>query len=558
MSGKKKRLALLFSKIRNVNLKQDPGMIPAFLARNHGYESWLVGYQMEESYPYAAMIPEVKLVFIANRGNVERDYVDFLSEQAEHIDILMLFGLHEQRSISLANVYRQRNPHGKVYFKLDADAHIFELHVSDAYFFAARAGFISVESREICTRLNQEWPIQVGYVPDGVDFPADEPAVSFEQKQNIILTVARLGTEQKATDVLLTAVQEAHQQLPGWRVRLVGSVAEAFRSYIESYFSRYPEMRDCVEFVGEIVDNAKLAAEYQRAKIFCLPSRWESFGIVSAEAGKYGCYVVATDLSAQRDIVDGGQYGTLVPVDDAAALAAALVAVAQDEGRLRRVCAEFPAHIRERFSYQRIAAQLAQHLAAMPEPLTVDEFMDGYDVVLKKVYAAMVDGQYELALGRLLQGLQSWPDGVWAERGGGLWRLMIYGKNLPEQDGVALELLRQVLQGAMLRAIAEGMLISINALVYLADEFRVRKPAPVRTALQEQLSQQWRESVRRLTGRQQWKEAGDSLAGLEMLGLLHTQGDFLLAAEIYRRNGQSEKALAAYRQALDLKVVLPE
>ena len=56
-------------------------MIPCWLAREHGYESWLVGYQMEESYPYAAMIPEVKLVFIANRGNVEREYVDFLSEQ---------------------------------------------------------------------------------------------------------------------------------------------------------------------------------------------------------------------------------------------------------------------------------------------------------------------------------------------------------------------------------------------------------------------------------------------------------------------------------------------
>jgi glycosyltransferase involved in cell wall biosynthesis len=61
------------------------------------------------------------------------------------------------------------------------------------------------------------------------------------------------------------------------------------------------------------------------ASVFALSSRWEGFGNVLVEALAVGVPIVATDCpGGPRDILDGGRYGMLVPVDDVTALSEAL------------------------------------------------------------------------------------------------------------------------------------------------------------------------------------------------------------------------------------------
>src|SRR4029077_19231750 len=57
----------------------------------------------------------------------------------------------------------------------------------------------------------------------------------------------------------------------------------------------------------------------------------ESFGIVLVEAMAAGTAVVASDLDAFRRVLVDGKAGRLVPVDDAAALAAGLSEVLDDD-----------------------------------------------------------------------------------------------------------------------------------------------------------------------------------------------------------------------------------
>jgi glycosyltransferase involved in cell wall biosynthesis len=81
------------------------------------------------------------------------------------------------------------------------------------------------------------------------------------------------------------------------------------------------------------------------ARVFVLPSNFEGFGNVLVEALLAGCPVVSTDCpSGPAEILDGGRYGTLVPVDDAQAMARAIqdsLATLPDRERLRQRGREF-------------------------------------------------------------------------------------------------------------------------------------------------------------------------------------------------------------------------
>ncbi len=70
----------------------------------------------------------------------------------------------------------------------------------------------------------------------------------------------------------------------------------------------------------------------RRASVFALSSRFEGFGNVLVEALFCGCPVVSTDCpSGPAEILRDGEFGRLVPVDDAQGMAEALDAILDEE-----------------------------------------------------------------------------------------------------------------------------------------------------------------------------------------------------------------------------------
>jgi len=90
-----------------------------------------------------------------------------------------------------------------------------------------------------------------------------------------------------------------------------------------------------VRFIGFV---ANPYAWMARADLFVLPSRWEGFPTVAAEALACGAPLLLSDCSfGPRDVIEPGVSGELVPVDDEIALSAAMAQLIADPERRARM-----------------------------------------------------------------------------------------------------------------------------------------------------------------------------------------------------------------------------
>jgi glycosyltransferase involved in cell wall biosynthesis len=167
--------------------------------------------------------------------------------------------------------------------------------------------------------------------------------------REFILAVASLERK-KGLDVLLRAFVDVRRTHPKLALVVGGPP-----------FGAAPELRalsaqlgldDDVAFVGKL-PNTQVAALYERARIFCLPSRSEPFGIVLLEAGVFRLPVVASRVGGIPEIIEDGRSGLLVPPDDAPALAEAITRLLDDASFARAAGDRLDQRVRTEFSWTR-------------------------------------------------------------------------------------------------------------------------------------------------------------------------------------------------------------
>jgi glycosyltransferase involved in cell wall biosynthesis len=142
-------------------------------------------------------------------------------------------------------------------------------------------------------------------------FGADQPPV--------LLGVGRLHP-QKDYPTLLEAFAQVRQKRPA-RLLILGEGKE--RPKLEMLVKKLGLAHD-VGLPGFVMNPYAYMA---RAAVFVLSSRWEGLPTVLIEALCCGTRVVSTDCpSGPREILRQGEYGPLVPVGDASALAQAVEA----------------------------------------------------------------------------------------------------------------------------------------------------------------------------------------------------------------------------------------
>ena len=173
--------------------------------------------------------------------------------------------------------------------------------------------------------------------------------------------VRRTFLPAKRVDVLLRAAAALRGRIPQLAVRIVGNGPCAAMLH---QLSRELKLDGTVEWLGD-VSRAQLAAEYNRADVFCLPSVQEGFGIVLLEAMAAGKPIVASRAAAIPEVAP---HGTLVEPDSPEALAAGIESIYRSpEARFsqmvegRRLVEKFDA---PRVARQFLAAAAHRSLAA--------------------------------------------------------------------------------------------------------------------------------------------------------------------------------------------------
>lgn len=133
----------------------------------------------------------------------------------------------------------------------------------------------------------------------------------------------------KRLDVLLAAVQRLAGRLPRVTLLLVGAGTEEDRIRRLTFEMG---LQDRVIFTGFLENPARV---YPALDLYVTASQKEGLPLSLVEAMCAGLAVVATDVPGHRDVVIHGKTGLLVPPNDSAALADAILSLISDPVRRR-------------------------------------------------------------------------------------------------------------------------------------------------------------------------------------------------------------------------------
>lgn len=346
----KGNLTLIFNHFEfgEEHLGKDVFLIPYHLGKQLGYDVTIVYPRTKTNDNIPKSLKGVRLIPLNYRKDLpflpfwkHLNFYIYLLRHVKSINLLMRFHLSTHTEF-MTIFYKLLNRKGKVYVKLDINADALEemygnqkntlkrrIHGWIEAFFIRKSDCFSCETSIAFQRLKESAFAQLQFgnklqlVPNGFDElllqSLNIQERSFEEKENLIITVGRLGTTQKNTEMLLWALNKV--KLNDWKVCLIGTIDPRIEQIIEAFYKENPDKLESVKFVGAIFDKTELWEYYNRAKVFVLTSDWESYALVLNEAKRFRNYIVSTEVGACKDLIEEEKYGVSLAINDVAGLA---------------------------------------------------------------------------------------------------------------------------------------------------------------------------------------------------------------------------------------------
>lgn len=161
-------------------------------------------------------------------------------------------------------------------------------------------------------------PKRINVIPNSVD----ESLLSLEvTERNYILFLGRIDIYQKGLDILLQAFQEVTRCNGGAQLIIAGGGKdfEKLRHLVSKF-----NLEKRVELVGRVYGERK-SNLLSSCLFVCMPSRFESFGIVAIEASACNKPVIGTEIPGLCDSIRDGETGILVKPNNTKELSEAML-----------------------------------------------------------------------------------------------------------------------------------------------------------------------------------------------------------------------------------------
>ncbi len=338
----------------NEQLLKDTGLTGYFLAKEMNTKHIMYFFDSKEEYPFHKYIPEQELLFLDKSNDLDlvEKYFEYLYKNYENMDILILYGYYPGMTEYLYE-YKRLRPDGKVYCALDMNSWWLEQvdwGSDQLKWFGENCDIITTSSKEIKNIMNSRKDITFPcyYLPNSfANLMNLDIVASAEKKKNVILTVGRIGTNQKNNLDLMYAFAKVSEEMEDWTVRLVGSIVPEFNSAIEEYYKRFPNLKNRVIFTGPILDKQLLFNEYAEAKCFVLTSDIEGgTPNVYAEALNHGCKFIVSNIDAAEEMTKNGELGEIYNYKDIDELSKYLINL-----KIDNTVENYEAHITKALEY---------------------------------------------------------------------------------------------------------------------------------------------------------------------------------------------------------------
>ena len=279
-------------------------------------------------------------------------------------DILQCYHISEQSLIYL-NLFKILKgltfSKSFTYLKLDLNDFINDMKFSKkVLFLLKRTNLISVETKKMHNHLNENniFGKTVELIPNGFNNNQKREILDFNFKENLIITVGRIGSSEKNNEVLLEAFKDLAKVNSEWKLELIGPIEKDFQAYIDNYYYENPNLISRVMFTGNISDRESLQEKYNKAKIFALTSPKEGFPLVFLEAIKSGCSLISPKFSSAIDVTCDEKYGSLFEIGNYKLLSQKMLELVDNPIKLEMDCVQIQNFAYDNFTWKKICGDI--------------------------------------------------------------------------------------------------------------------------------------------------------------------------------------------------------
>lgn len=187
---------------------------------------------------------------------------------------------------------------------------------------------------------------KVYHVGGGVNSFSSAPA---ERSGNTFLFAGRRDHRLKGGDLVLEAFKLLHNENPDLHLVIAGST------------KNFGEGVEGVEFVGD-VSNDELGRLFSRCDVFCMPSRFDAYGLVFPEAKAAGLPCVGRNAFEMPYFIQDGVNGKLVNSDNPNEMAHAMRDCLMNEG-IRENARRQADDVKAEYSWDAVVDRIYQVIA---------------------------------------------------------------------------------------------------------------------------------------------------------------------------------------------------